>query len=200
MTRIYVVTSPSEKFGAQHVAEMLVSAGAELVETEGDAQLVVEVRGPGAPAVGRGGISVGTATHSAIGDNPRVTNIEGDIQAGSYVNGDQVIGGDYTVNAQGMVQNNRLTGEGMEVLETLLEQLRAELAKVPSEHAPEAQYVEQKADQVVAEATSANPKWWQIQIEGEALRKAAENLRDVTPIVLTIAGQIVAFIARASAG
>jgi hypothetical protein len=79
-------------------------------------------------------------------------------------------------------------------LQTLLMQLRTRLSEAPAAYAPLTKYIQEKAEAVENEATRDQPKWWQIQIEGEALLKAAKNLAMVTPTVLVIANQILQFI------
>jgi len=81
-------------------------------------------------------------------------------------------------------------------LQELLEQLQSELKQVPPDKASDAQAVATMAKQVVEEATKAQPNKTMVQITGDGLKKAAENIGAVMPKVLEIAGLIVAAIGK----
>jgi hypothetical protein len=83
-----------------------------------------------------------------------------------------------------------------QALQTLIEQLQAELAKAPPELEKEADAVAQTAKALVDTVSAEQPNPTMVQITGEGLKKAAENIANVMPIVLTIATQIVAAIGR----
>lgn len=83
-------------------------------------------------------------------------------------------------------------------LNRLIEQLSESLVKAPPERKDEAEAVAQTAEQLVKQATAEKPNKTMIQITGEGLKQAAQNLADVMPTVLTIATQIVGAILKFS--
>ena len=76
-------------------------------------------------------------------------------------------------------------------LKQLLDQLQEALQKAPPEKAEQVQAVAETAKALVETAAADKPNKTMLQITGEGLKKAAENLVAVTPAVLTIATQIV---------
>jgi hypothetical protein len=81
-------------------------------------------------------------------------------------------------------------------LQALIEQLQVELTKAPPNIEKEAEAVAQTAKALVDTASAEQPNPTMIEITGEGLKKAAENIANVMPAVLTIATQIVATVAR----
>ena len=77
-------------------------------------------------------------------------------------------------------------------LQQLLKQLSETLQQVPPEHAEAAEAVAETAKTLVETATQEKPNKIMVQITGEGLKKAAENLQAIMPAVLTLATQIVA--------
>jgi len=75
-------------------------------------------------------------------------------------------------------------------LQQLLEELSAELQRVPAGQAGEAEAVAEIAQQAVAQATKEQPNKTMVQISGEGLKQAAQNLATVLPTVLSPATQI----------
>lgn len=73
----------------------------------------------------------------------------------------------------------------------LVEQLKAELQKVPAEKKEEAEAVAESAKALVEAGAKSQPNKATIQITAEGLKKAAENIAGVMPNVLTIAAGIV---------
>ena len=76
-------------------------------------------------------------------------------------------------------------------LETLIGQLNEALQKVPAEDVEQAQAVAETAKMLVDTAKAEKPNKTMLQISGEGLKQAAQNLAGVMPIVASIAGQIV---------
>ena len=76
-------------------------------------------------------------------------------------------------------------------LETLIGQLSEALEKVPEGHQEQAQAVAETAKVLVDTAKAEKPNKTMLQISGEGLRLAAQNLAAVTPAVLNIARQII---------
>ncbi|NJM07193.1 hypothetical protein HC891_14905 [Candidatus Gracilibacteria bacterium] len=75
-------------------------------------------------------------------------------------------------------------------LQQLIEQLSAELQKVPAEQAGEAEAVAETAKAAIEQATKAQPNKTLVQISAEGLKQAAQNIAAVLPTVLPIATQI----------
>lgn len=77
-------------------------------------------------------------------------------------------------------------------LQELIGQLSKELKKkVPPEKKEQAEAVAVTAKALVDQAKEEKPNKTMVQITGEGLKKAAQNVADVMPTVLTIATQIV---------
>jgi septal ring factor EnvC (AmiA/AmiB activator) len=139
---------------------------------------------------------------------------EGKIHIGS-------IGGDLSGNVAGgdIIQNSNLnigstlTNVSQQVgalpqaspadkaeLEQLLKQLEAELKKVPADQREEAETVAEFTQELVEEAGKEKPKKGKLQITGDGLKKAAQNLAAVAPLVGEIAGKIVLKVLQVAAG
>jgi methyl-accepting chemotaxis protein len=76
-------------------------------------------------------------------------------------------------------------------LEKLIGQLSDALQKVPEKSQEHAEAVAETAKMLVETAKAEKPNKAMVQITGEGLKRAAQNLADVLPTVVTIAGQIV---------
>src|SRR5215212_6445256 len=76
-------------------------------------------------------------------------------------------------------------------LEKLIEQLNDALQKIPVEKQEHAQAVAETAKALIDVAKSETPNKTMLQITGDGLKKAAQNLAEVMPVVLTLASQIV---------
>lgn len=81
-------------------------------------------------------------------------------------------------------------------LEALIGQLSEALEKVPAEKQEQAEAVAQTAKMLVDTARAEKPNKTMLQVSSEGLKQAAQNLAGVMPTVVTIAGQIVAAIAK----
>ena len=81
-------------------------------------------------------------------------------------------------------------------LEKLIGQLSEALQKVPAEKQEQAQAVAETAKVLVDTAKAEKPNKTMLQISGEGLKQAAQNLADVMPAVAGIAGQIVLTVAK----
>lgn len=75
-------------------------------------------------------------------------------------------------------------------LEKLIDQLSDALQKIPETKQEQAQAVAETAKALVDTAKAEKPNKTMVQITGESLKQAAQNLADVMPTVVTIAGQI----------
>jgi regulator of replication initiation timing len=84
-------------------------------------------------------------------------------------------------------------------LEELIKQLSESLVKVPPEKSEEAEAVAASAQALVEQAKGEKPNKTLLQISGDGLKQAAQNLAEVMPAVVTIASQIVMSISRLTA-
>jgi uncharacterized protein (UPF0261 family) len=80
-------------------------------------------------------------------------------------------------------------------LQQLISQLNDALQAAPADKTEEAEAVAQMAETLVETANSEKPNKMMVQITGEGLKKAAENMAAVMPTVLGIAMQIVTAVA-----
>lgn len=78
----------------------------------------------------------------------------------------------------------------------LIAQLSSELEKVPETRQEEAEAVAQTARTLIENAQAEKPNKTLIEISGESLKQAAQNIADVLPAVVTIAAQIVAAVMK----
>lgn len=133
---------------------------------------------------GGGAIAQGTGA-KALGE--RAQDFSGSKVGGSIVTGSVRTKGDF-------VGRDKIAAGGADLqqaLEALLAELKAELEKVPLQHQEEAEAILDAAETLAEKALAEKPNRTAIQISGEGLKKAAENLKAVMPTVLHIAIQIV---------
>jgi len=83
-------------------------------------------------------------------------------------------------------------------LEKLIEQLNDALQKIPVEKQEHAQAVAETAKALIDVAKSEKPNKTMLQITGDGLKKAAQNLAEAMPVVLTLATQIVMTVTKLS--
>lgn len=81
-------------------------------------------------------------------------------------------------------------------LEKLIKQLGEALEKTPVEKQEDAQAVAETAKALIDVAKSEKPNQTMLQITGDGLKKAAQNLAESMPLVLTLAGQIVVTVTK----
>jgi len=81
-------------------------------------------------------------------------------------------------------------------LEQLITKLNKALQEVPSDRSGEAEKVSKRVETLIKDASTEKPDKERVEITGENLVLAAKNLASVTPIVLTIATQIVQAVSR----
>ena len=81
-------------------------------------------------------------------------------------------------------------------LQGLIEQLSQALQNVPDTQKEQAEAVAASAEALVETAKADKPNKTLLQITGEGLKKAAENLSEVAPTVVSIASQVVVAIMR----
>lgn len=131
----------------------------------------------------------------------------GDIVIGDKKMGDgiNISGGDFrgaNVNIASKLENVTQTINTMphgddrqrDELKQLVAQLQEALAQVPSETADDVAKVTKRVEALVEEADDDNPDTEMMEITGESLKRAAENVKDALPAVLPIATQIVAHV------
>jgi hypothetical protein len=118
-------------------------------------------------------------------------NLSGDFR-GAIVNIKSTL-----TNVQQSVGEIRTSDEmARKELEQLIGQLSEALQKAPVEHQEQAQAVAETAKVLVDSAKAEKPNRTMLQISGEGLKQAAQNLADVMPAVVGIAGQIVLTVAK----
>src|SRR5215212_1829590 len=81
-------------------------------------------------------------------------------------------------------------------LEALIGQLSEALQKAPAERQEQAEAVAETAKVLVETAKAEKPNKTMLQISGDGLKQAAQNLAGVMPTVVTIASQIVMTVAK----
>ena len=122
-----------------------------------------------------------------IGGNLSGNVAGGDIIQGSIVNIGSTLS-NVTQQVETMAQGS---ADDKAELEALIKQLEAELKKLPANHQEDAEIVAEYTQDLVEEAGKEKPKARKLEITGEGLKKAAENLLDVAPLIGEIAGKIV---------
>jgi methyl-accepting chemotaxis protein len=90
--------------------------------------------------------------------------------------------------------------ESRRELQDLIDQLSAELEKVPPEKKEDAEAIAETTKLLIDQAKSEKPNKTLLGISGEGLKQAASKIADVLPTVITIATQIAATVARFSGG
>jgi vacuolar-type H+-ATPase subunit I/STV1 len=81
-------------------------------------------------------------------------------------------------------------------LDELVAQLKQVLQQVPPENREDADAVSELTDELVEKTRAEKPNRKLLEIKAEGLKKAAENIAQVTPMVLSIATQIVEHILK----
>lgn len=81
-------------------------------------------------------------------------------------------------------------------LESLIAQLSEALEKVPEGKQEQAEAVAETAKALIDTAKAEKPNKTTVQITAQGLKQAAQNLVDVLPAVVTIAGQIALTVAK----
>ena len=76
-------------------------------------------------------------------------------------------------------------------LQELIEELSQALQKIPESKKEQAEAVAASAEDFVEKAKTDKPNKTLLEISGEGLKKAAENLADFAPTVLSIASQVI---------
>ena len=95
-------------------------------------------------------------------------------------------------NVQQSIGSIQTNDEGTRAeLMALIEQLSEALQSAPPEAAEQAEAVAQTAEVFVEQATVETPNKTMLQITGDGLKQAAQNIAAVLPSVLGIASQII---------
>jgi ElaB/YqjD/DUF883 family membrane-anchored ribosome-binding protein len=115
----------------------------------------------------------------------------GNISIGGNVSGGNVnIGGSQTflgdVNIQHGALDSAPGGTPLDELKTLLQELETALKQQPADKAEDVELVQEYANEIVEEASKESPRKKKLEITGDNLKKAAENLLGVAPIVAKI--------------
>lgn len=122
---------------------------------------------------------------SADGDQSQLPNSRGDIKTGDIKAKTVVIG-----HSSKLVINEAVDGDERAELNELITKLRSELDKVSEQHVEDVKLVAHFAEAAIEELNRKKPNQKMLQITGESLKKAAENLASVAPIAARIAIQL----------
>lgn len=122
---------------------------------------------------------------------PDRINLSGDFR-GSIIN----IKSTLTNVQQSVGQIRTDDSDARKELEGLIGQLSEALQKVPEQNQEQAEAVAETAKVLVDTAKAENPNKTMVQITGDGLKQAAQNLADVMPVVVTIASQIALTVAK----
>lgn len=114
-------------------------------------------------------------------DKKQEINFHGDNKADNQVFGDQINYGNITFGGAPSAPDD-VRAE----LERLIIELNTALKQVPDESKEDAETVEMLAQEAMDEASKDEPRRKMLEIKGENLKKAAENLLVVSPIVAQI--------------
>jgi hypothetical protein len=134
------------------------------------------------------GLAVGKGAKAKGGDIHKGDNI---IMSGDFRGANVNVKATLTNVTQTIGALPNAKDEDKEKLQQLMVQLNEALQQVPTEKADDAEAVAQYAETLVETANSEKPNKTMLQITGEGLKKAAENLATIVPDVVKIAGAIV---------
>ncbi|WP_369168217.1 hypothetical protein AB5J49_10135 [Streptomyces sp. R28] len=124
-------------------------------------------------------------------DNP--VSIGGSVQGQNVV-----IGGTQEVHGNLSITVGAGPGpaDERERLQQLIDQLTAELSRVPAEHAAEVDEVVLAAEDAVRETEGDSPEQGRLRLRGEALTRAAARLAEIGPGIVALATQVAEAITR----
>lgn len=141
------------------------------------------------------------------GSSGTTINVTGDFVQGDKMEGDNVQGDKITVgnisgsqglaigrNASATVTINQMPpvdDPTKQELEKLITSLNTALAKIPADRAEDAEAVAAMAQDLMEKAAAEKPNKAILKITGEGLKQAAQNIADIVPDVVKIAGAIV---------
>jgi hypothetical protein len=168
-----------------------------------------EVKGSGTAVQGEGATAVGARGVNVSGGSVGGSIVTGQVKAkGDFIGRDRIeMSGDFrgaTVSANAQLERVQQSlqdlpqtdDETLTELAQLVQQLQAALNQVPQEKQEEAEAVAAATLDLVDKAKAEKPNKTSIAISGEGLKKAAQNLAGVMPIVVNIASQIVDALSR----
>ena len=100
------------------------------------------------------------------------------------------IGGSQTFHGDVNIQYSALAsapgGSPLDELKALFQELETALKQQPADKAEDVELAQEYANEIVEEASKEAPRKKKLAITGDNLKKAAENLLGVTPIVAKI--------------
>jgi hypothetical protein len=99
-------------------------------------------------------------------------------------------------NVNQQINTSTVESSIQQELNHLVDELSQALEKIPADKEEEAEAVAKSAEALINAATEKKPNKTMVEISSEGLKKAAKNIADVMPIVLTIATQIIATVAK----
>lgn len=112
-------------------------------------------------------------------------HIEGNISGGNVsIGSTQAFHGNVNINYK--VLSSVQPGSPLDDLKTLLQELERALKQQPTDKAEDVKLAQEYANEIAEEAAKKSPRKKKLEITGESLNKAAENLLAVSPIIAKI--------------
>ncbi len=135
-------------------------------------------------------VSVSGSGNTVAGGN--IDQSRQNIHIGGNVSGGNVnIGGKQTFHGNVNIHYSALpsasAGSPLEELKNLLQELETALRQTPASQVEDAELVAEYANEIAEEVAKEAPRRKKLEITGENLKKAAENLLAVSPIAVKIA-------------
>lgn len=118
-------------------------------------------------------------------DTKPTISIGGNVTGGNVnIGGKQTFHGNVTISYSAL--DGAPAGSAQDELKALLKELEDALKQAPADKAEDVELVKEYADEIAKEAAQDSPRKKKLEITGENLKKAAENLLAVAPIVAKI--------------
>jgi hypothetical protein len=129
--------------------------------------------------------------HITVSGSQNTVTRTGNISIGGNVSGGNVnIGGSQTFHGDVNIHYGALDsapgGSPLDELKTLLQELETALKQQSADKAEDVELAQEYANEIIEEASKESPRKKKLEIIGDNLKKAAENLLGVAPIVAKI--------------
>jgi hypothetical protein len=126
-----------------------------------------------------------TVTGGNIDQSRQNIRIGGDVSGGNVnIGGTQTFRGNVNINYNAL--SSVPAGSPLDDLKSLLQELETALKQQPPYKAEDVELTQEYANEIAEEAAKESPRKKKLEITGENLKKAAENLLAVSPIVAKI--------------
>lgn len=139
-----------------------------------------------------------------VGQSHQMINVSGNIQSGNINlgGGSQIFYGNVNITlgnlAQSVNSSSNYTYDEKIELEKLIIQLESALQNVSAENQTAAQKVADRTKELITEVSAEQIEPEAIEMKANLLKKAAENIKEILPAVLSIATQIIVHALRMS--